>query len=239
MHDPRLTVNRPESRRLNYRAQTPRGPSFPGPAARSRATPPTATPPTPGRRSPSPSSPRGIVLSQNAASHAKPALDPPRTQAGANDADTGTEGKHKAVRAAADPERVAVRAATGPVRGTRTGTAVGAPCGQARTGPHPRLGPPDPGLPAARRGRRHPGGAAAPGRRTDPLPRVGLDGHVFVLRSLRTRRLRLDLLSRLPYVVRGDLSWSARNPWHRTTRGPAPTPPEPPPPPARDTGGRN
>ncbi|SFY34696.1 sugar transferase [Streptomyces atratus] len=37
-------------------------------------------------------------------------------------------------------------------------------------------------------------------------PRVGLDGHVFVLRSLRTRRLRLDLLSRLPYVVRGDLS---------------------------------
>ncbi|MFG3525620.1 sugar transferase [Streptomyces sp. NPDC047917] len=37
-------------------------------------------------------------------------------------------------------------------------------------------------------------------------PRVGLDGHVFVLRSLRTRRLRLDLLSRLPHVVRGDLS---------------------------------
>ncbi|MFJ7195707.1 MULTISPECIES: sugar transferase [unclassified Streptomyces] len=37
-------------------------------------------------------------------------------------------------------------------------------------------------------------------------PRVGQDGHVFVLRSLRTRRLRLDLLSRLPYVVRGDLS---------------------------------
>ncbi|MGW1410306.1 sugar transferase [Streptomyces sp. NPDC002403] len=37
-------------------------------------------------------------------------------------------------------------------------------------------------------------------------PRVGQDGHVFVLRSLSTRRLRLDLLSRLPYVVRGDLS---------------------------------
>lgn len=37
-------------------------------------------------------------------------------------------------------------------------------------------------------------------------PRVGLDGRVFVLRSLRTRRLRLDLLSRLPHVVRGDLS---------------------------------
>ncbi|MFF3954201.1 sugar transferase [Streptomyces sp. NPDC001890] len=37
-------------------------------------------------------------------------------------------------------------------------------------------------------------------------PRTGLGGHVFVLRSLRTRHLRLDLLSRLPYVVRGDLS---------------------------------
>ncbi|MFJ2585710.1 sugar transferase [Streptomyces sp. NPDC087538] len=37
-------------------------------------------------------------------------------------------------------------------------------------------------------------------------PRIGLNGHVFVLRSLRTRHLRLDLLSRLPYVVRGDLS---------------------------------
>ncbi|MFD4758566.1 sugar transferase [Streptomyces sp. NPDC058439] len=37
-------------------------------------------------------------------------------------------------------------------------------------------------------------------------PRIGLDGHLFVLRSLRTRRLRLDLLSRLPHVVRGDLS---------------------------------
>ncbi|MFE6664307.1 sugar transferase [Streptomyces sp. NPDC057697] len=37
-------------------------------------------------------------------------------------------------------------------------------------------------------------------------PRVGLDGRVFVLCSLRTRRLRLDVLSRLPHVVRGDLS---------------------------------
>ncbi|WP_406495455.1 sugar transferase [Streptomyces sp. NBC_00846] len=37
-------------------------------------------------------------------------------------------------------------------------------------------------------------------------PRIGLYGHPFVLRSLRTRRLRLDLLSRLPHVVRGDLS---------------------------------
>ncbi|MFJ4842104.1 sugar transferase [Streptomyces sp. NPDC088746] len=36
--------------------------------------------------------------------------------------------------------------------------------------------------------------------------RVGLDGHPFELRSLRTRRLRLDLLSRLPHVVRGELS---------------------------------
>ncbi|HWU12137.1 MAG TPA: sugar transferase [Streptomyces sp.] len=36
--------------------------------------------------------------------------------------------------------------------------------------------------------------------------RVGLGGHLFELRSLRTRRFRLDLLSRLPHVVRGDLS---------------------------------
>ncbi|MFJ5721633.1 sugar transferase [Streptomyces sp. NPDC093149] len=36
--------------------------------------------------------------------------------------------------------------------------------------------------------------------------RIGLGGHLFVLRSLRTRRLRLDLLSRLPHVVRGELS---------------------------------
>ncbi|MER5363367.1 sugar transferase [Streptomyces sp. NPDC002785] len=37
-------------------------------------------------------------------------------------------------------------------------------------------------------------------------PRIGLGGRLFVLHSLRTRRLRLDLLSRLPHVVRGDLS---------------------------------
>jgi len=37
-------------------------------------------------------------------------------------------------------------------------------------------------------------------------PRVGLDGRVFTLRSLRTRRYRLDLLSRLPHVVRGEMS---------------------------------
>ncbi|MFF1839287.1 sugar transferase [Streptomyces sp. NPDC058231] len=36
--------------------------------------------------------------------------------------------------------------------------------------------------------------------------RIGLAGRPFVLRSLRTRRLRLDLLSRLPHVVRGELS---------------------------------
>ncbi|MFF9691427.1 sugar transferase [Streptomyces sp. NPDC014623] len=36
--------------------------------------------------------------------------------------------------------------------------------------------------------------------------RVGLGGHPFELRSLRTRRFRLDLLSQLPHVVRGDLS---------------------------------
>ncbi|MFB8122977.1 sugar transferase [Streptomyces bacillaris] len=40
----------------------------------------------------------------------------------------------------------------------------------------------------------------------DRSPRTGLGGRVFTLRSLRTRRLRLDLLSRLPHVVRGDLS---------------------------------
>ncbi|WP_398862998.1 sugar transferase [Streptomyces sp. C11-1] len=48
--------------------------------------------------------------------------------------------------------------------------------------------------------RRTPGGA------WDRRPRTGLDGRVFELRSLRTRRLRLDLLSRLPHVVRGDLA---------------------------------
>ncbi|GAA3013656.1 sugar transferase [Streptomyces fulvorobeus] len=36
--------------------------------------------------------------------------------------------------------------------------------------------------------------------------RTGLGGRVFELRSLRTGRRRLDLLSRLPHVVRGDLS---------------------------------
>ncbi|MEV0037262.1 sugar transferase [Streptomyces sp. NPDC050804] len=36
--------------------------------------------------------------------------------------------------------------------------------------------------------------------------RTGLNGRPFILSSLGTRRFRLDLLSRLPHVVRGDLS---------------------------------
>jgi lipopolysaccharide/colanic/teichoic acid biosynthesis glycosyltransferase len=36
--------------------------------------------------------------------------------------------------------------------------------------------------------------------------RTGLSGHPFIVRSLRTRRFRLDLLSRLPHVVRGEMS---------------------------------
>ncbi|MGW6719282.1 sugar transferase [Streptomyces sp. NPDC054995] len=48
--------------------------------------------------------------------------------------------------------------------------------------------------------RRTPGGA------WDRRPRTGLGGRVFELRTLRTRRFRLDVLSRLPHVVRGDLS---------------------------------
>jgi lipopolysaccharide/colanic/teichoic acid biosynthesis glycosyltransferase len=36
--------------------------------------------------------------------------------------------------------------------------------------------------------------------------RIGLAGQPFALRSLGTRRLRLDVLSRLPHVVRGELS---------------------------------
>ncbi|MFE5841139.1 sugar transferase [Streptomyces niveus] len=47
---------------------------------------------------------------------------------------------------------------------------------------------------------RHPGGAFT------HEPRVGLDGRVFTARSLATRRHRLDLLSRLPHVVRGEMS---------------------------------
>ncbi|MFJ9308533.1 MULTISPECIES: sugar transferase [Streptomyces] len=45
-----------------------------------------------------------------------------------------------------------------------------------------------------------------PGNVWERSPRTGLGGRVFTLRTLRTRRLRLDLLSRLPQVVRGELS---------------------------------
>ncbi|MFD7445713.1 sugar transferase [Streptomyces sp. NPDC059909] len=48
--------------------------------------------------------------------------------------------------------------------------------------------------------RRRPGGAFA--RET----RTGLHGRPLTVRSLRTRRCRLDLLSRLPHVVRGEMS---------------------------------
>ncbi|WP_330174579.1 sugar transferase [Streptomyces sp. NBC_01498] len=45
-----------------------------------------------------------------------------------------------------------------------------------------------------------------PGRAFTREPRVGLNGRALRVRSLATRRHRLDLLSRLPHVVRGDLS---------------------------------
>ncbi|WP_329615337.1 sugar transferase [Streptomyces brevispora] len=47
---------------------------------------------------------------------------------------------------------------------------------------------------------RHPGGVLT------RSPSTGLAGRPFTLRSLRTKRLRLDVLSRLPHVVRGELS---------------------------------
>ncbi|WP_329157527.1 sugar transferase [Streptomyces anulatus] len=50
------------------------------------------------------------------------------------------------------------------------------------------------------------GARRTPGGTWDRRPRTGLGGRVFELRTLRTRRLRLDLFSRLPHVVRGDLS---------------------------------
>ncbi|MFD3521340.1 sugar transferase [Streptomyces sp. NPDC058653] len=71
--------------------------------------------------------------------------------------------------------------------------------------------------------RRHPGGAFTHG------PRVGLDGRIFTVHSLTTRRYRLDLLSRLPHVVRGEMSLvgpaplapghpGAAPPWRRSVR---------------------
>ncbi|GAA2482271.1 sugar transferase [Streptomyces gobitricini] len=57
--------------------------------------------------------------------------------------------------------------------------------------------------------RRPPGGAFATGTRT------GLGGRPFTLRYLPVRRFRLDVLSRLPHVVRGEMSLV----------GPAPLPP--------------
>lgn len=47
---------------------------------------------------------------------------------------------------------------------------------------------------------RHPGGAFTHERR------LGMEGRVFTVHSLATRRHRLDLLSRLPHVVRGQMS---------------------------------
>lgn len=45
-----------------------------------------------------------------------------------------------------------------------------------------------------------------PGSVWTHAPRIGAGGRPFTLRSLRTRRLRLHVLSRLPHVVRGELS---------------------------------
>ncbi|MFH9264576.1 sugar transferase [Streptomyces sp. NPDC017546] len=50
------------------------------------------------------------------------------------------------------------------------------------------------------------GARHTPGGAWDSRLRTGLGGRVFELRTLRTRRLRLDLCSRLPHVVRGELS---------------------------------
>ncbi|MEU2491632.1 sugar transferase [Streptomyces sp. NPDC007883] len=59
--------------------------------------------------------------------------------------------------------------------------------------------------------------------------RAGLHGYPFTVRSLRTRRARLDLLSRLPHVVTGEMSLvgpaalapenpRAAAPWRQTVR---------------------
>ncbi|WP_299529985.1 sugar transferase [uncultured Streptomyces sp.] len=57
-----------------------------------------------------------------------------------------------------------------------------------------------------------------PGGVRDGRIRVGLHGRTFLLRRLRTRRFRLDVLSALPHVVRGEMSLV----------GPAPLPPRHP-----------
>ncbi|MFF8710050.1 sugar transferase [Streptomyces sp. NPDC015184] len=119
------------------------------------------------------------------------------------------------------------RTGPGPGQGTGTGARTGTETRtRARTGPGTRLRPGRRERPSAKRVldlllgsalllltspllaagalalavRRPPGGVL------DRSPRTGLGGRVFVLYSLRTRRLRLDALSRLPHVVRGDLS---------------------------------
>ncbi|MEV3989970.1 sugar transferase [Streptomyces sp. NPDC049837] len=59
--------------------------------------------------------------------------------------------------------------------------------------------------------------------------RAGLGGHPFTLRHLRTRRFGLHVLSRLPHVVRGEMSLvgpaplppgdpAAHAPWRRSVR---------------------
>ncbi|QGV79439.1 sugar transferase [Streptomyces ficellus] len=59
--------------------------------------------------------------------------------------------------------------------------------------------------------------------------RTGLDGHPFTLRHLPVRRFRLDVLSCLPHVVRGEMSLvgpaplppgapGADSPWRRSVR---------------------
>ncbi|WP_234042434.1 sugar transferase [Streptomyces marianii] len=71
--------------------------------------------------------------------------------------------------------------------------------------------------------RRPPGGIVARELKT------GLRGYPFTVRSLRTRRWRLDLLSRLPHVVTGEMSLvgpaalapedpRAAAPWRQTVR---------------------
>ncbi|MEU1469381.1 sugar transferase [Streptomyces sp. NPDC005761] len=47
---------------------------------------------------------------------------------------------------------------------------------------------------------------SGPGGVVTRSARLGADGRPFVLRSLRTRRLRLHVISRLPHVLRGELS---------------------------------